>query len=308
MRAIFIGTPEFAVPSLALLAEHHAVVEVVTQPDRPAGRGRRLTPSPVKQRAEELALPVFQPERIRDDDAFERLSNHAPDVIAVVGYGQMIPKRIRELSPHGCVNVHSSLLPKYRGAAPVNWALVNGETRTAVTTMRISRKMDAGDILLTRTVEIRPTERASELNRRLAPLGAELLMETLRHLQAGTVRPIPQDHEAATFAPLIRREDGLVDWALSATAIHNRLRGFDPWPGIYSFFRGKRLRVREASVANDGGLAPGSILLREKQLSVGCGEGRLVLEEVQLEGRKPVGALDFARGYRVESGEVLQNA
>ena len=308
MRAIFIGTPEFAVPSLALMAQHHAVVEVVTQPDRPAGRGRRLTPSPVKQKAEELALPVFQPERIRDDDAFERLANHAPDVIAVVGYGQMIPKRIRELSPHGCVNVHSSLLPKYRGAAPVNWALVNGETRTGVTTMRISRQMDAGDILLTRTVEIRPTERASELNRRLAPLGADLLAETLRRLQAGTVRPIPQDHEAATFAPLIRREDGLVDWSLSATAIHNRLRGFDPWPGIYSFFRGKRLRIREAYVADEGGLAPGSISLREKQLSVGCGKGRLVLEEVQLEGRKPAGALDFARGYRVESGEVLQNA
>lgn len=308
MRAIFIGTPEFAVPSLALLARHHDVVEVVTQPDRPAGRGRRLTGPPVKRKAEELALPVYQPERIRDGEAFERLAGHAPDVIAVVGYGQMIPKRIRDLAPHGCVNVHSSLLPKYRGAAPVNWALVNGETHTGVTTMRISRQMDAGDILLARSTEILPAERASDLNRRLAPQGADLLMETLRGLQAGTLRPIPQDQEAATFAPLIRKEDGLVDWSLSATAIHNRLLGFDPWPGIYSFFRGKRLRIREARVAPESDMAPGGIALSEKQLSVGCGMGRLVLEEVQLEGRNPVGALDFARGYRVASGEELGNA
>ena len=295
-------------PSLALLAEHHDVVEVVTQPDRPAGRGRRLTPPPVKQKAEELALPVFQPERIREDDVYERLAGHSPDVIAVVGYGQMIPKRIRELSPHGCVNVHSSLLPKYRGAAPVNWALVNGEKHTGVTTMRISRQMDAGDILLARTVQIMPTERASDLNRRLAPQGADLLMETLQGLWSGTLQPTPQDHEAATFAPLIRKEDGLVDWSLSATAIYNRLRGFDPWPGIYSFFRGKRLRIRAAHVEPEGGLAPGGIAADDTQVSVGCGVGRLVLEEVQLEGRKPVGALDFVRGYRVESGEVLRNA
>ncbi len=295
-------------PSLALLAKHHDVVEVVTQPDRPAGRGRRLTAPPVKQKAEELALPVYQPERIRDGEAFERLADHAPDVIAVVGYGQMIPKRIRDLAPYGCVNVHSSLLPKYRGAAPVNWALVNGETRTGVTTMRISRQMDAGDILLSQSTEILPAERASDLNRRLAPQGAELLIETLHGLQACTLRPVPQDHEAATFAPLIRKEDGLVDWSLSARAIHNRLRGFDPWPGIYSFFRGKRLRIRAARVVSEGDLAPGGIALSAKQLSVGCGMGRLVLEEVQLEGRNPMAALDFARGYRVAPGEELGNA
>lgn len=307
MRAVFIGTPEFAVPSLELLAEHHDVLEVVTQPDRPAGRGRRLTPPPVKRKAEELSLPVFQPEKIRGDHAFDRLVGHAPDVIAVVGYGQMIPKRIRDLSPHGCVNVHSSLLPKYRGAAPVNWALVNGETHTGVTTMRITREMDAGDILLSCTAEIMPAERASELNRRLAPQGASLLMETLRGLQAGTLRPIPQDHDAATFAPLIRKEDGLVDWSLSASAIHNRLRGFDPWPGIYSFFRGKRIRIHEAQVEGEGGLAPGSILLNQGRFSVGCGVGRLVLEEVQLDGRNRMAAEDFAHGYRAESGEVLGN-
>ncbi|MCY4187448.1 MAG: methionyl-tRNA formyltransferase [Bryobacterales bacterium] len=307
MRAIFIGTPEFAVPSLALLAKHHQVAEVVTQPDRPAGRGRRLAAPPVRQEAEQLSLPAYQPERIRDERVFERLASHAPEVIAVVGYGQMIPKRIRDLPPHGCVNVHSSLLPKYRGAAPVNWALVNGETRTGVTTMRISRQMDAGDILLARSIEILPAERASDLNRRLASLGAKLLIETLQGLQSGTLQPRPQDHEAATFAPLIRREDGLVDWSWPAKSVHDRLRGFDPWPGIYSFFRGKRLRIREAQVAAERESAPGCLAVGEKQVSVGCGQGSLVLEEIQMEGRNAVTAADFARGYRVESGEVLRN-
>ena len=295
-------------PSLELLAERHDVLEVVTQPDRPAGRGRRLTPPPVKRKAEELSLPVFQPERIRDDHAFDRLVDHAPDVIAVVGYGQMIPKRIRELSPHGCVNVHSSLLPKYRGAAP---------GQLGACKRRNPHRRDHHADLATNGCrghpahlhgpEIMPGERASELNRRLAPQGANLLMETLRGLQAGTLRPIPQDHDAATFAPLIRREDGLVDWSLSATAIHNRLRGFDPWPGIYSFFRGKRIRIHEARVEGEAGLAPGSIVVGQGQLSVGCGAGRLVLEEVQLEGRNRMAALDFAHGYRAESGEVLAN-
>jgi methionyl-tRNA formyltransferase len=302
-----MGTPAFAVPSLALLAEHHDIVGVVTQPDRPAGRGRRLLAPPVKRKAEELGLPVYQPQRIRQVEAYERLARDAPEVIAVVGYGQMIPKRIRDLAPYGCVNVHSSLLPKYRGAAPVNWAIVRGEARTGVTTMRISKAMDAGDIYLSSETPIRPGETASDLNRRLAPVGARLLLRTLAGLETGAVRPIPQDHQAATRAPLLRREDGLIDWSLPARSIHDRLRGFDPWPGVYTFFRGNRLRIWAARVRPDGGIAPGQLRVEDGQLVVGCGRGRLALDEVQLAGRKRVSAMDFARGFRVAGDEVLGN-
>ncbi len=302
-----MGTPDFAVPSLAILDGAHEVAEVVTQPDRPAGRSRKLLAPPVKRQAEKLGLQVYQPHRIRDLEAYHRLVRHKPDAIAVVGYGQMIPKRIRELAPLGCVNVHSSLLPKYRGAAPVNWAVARGETRTGVTTMRIVREMDAGDILLARETEIAPDETASAVNRRLAPVGAELLLETLHGLASGTVRPVPQDHEAATRAPLLRREDGLIDWSSPASSIYDKLRGFDPWPGIYTYLRGKRLRIGAARPGAGGDGQPGRLRLDAKQLSVDCGIGRLVLEEVQLEGRKRVAALDFARGFHLAPHEVLGN-
>lgn len=302
-----MGTPEFAVPSLDRMAEAHEVVDVVTQPDRPKGRGQRLAPSAVKRRALELGLPVYQPERIRGVESLARLADDRPDVIVVVGYGQMIPKRIREMGAYGCVNVHSSLLPKYRGAAPVNWALVQGEIRTGVTTMRIVREMDAGDVLMARETEIGPDETASELNRRLAPMGAQLLLETLASLQDGTVRPKPQDHAAATRAPLIRKEDGLVNWSWAAQSIYNRLRGFDPWPGIYSFFRGKRLRILGARPESHGGIEPGRLALTKGEVCVGCGTGRLVLEQVQIEGRKRVSALDFVRGFQPGPDEVLTN-
>lgn len=300
-----MGTPAFAVPSLTQLAESHEVAEVVTQPDRPAGRGRKLHAPPVKQKAEELGLPIYQPQRIRETEAYERLLGHDPDAIAVVGYGQMIPKRIRELAPHGCVNVHSSLLPKYRGAAPVNWAIARGETRTGVTTMRIVREMDAGDILLVRETEIGPDETASALNRRLAPVGADLLLETLDGLASGTVQPIPQDHAAATKAPILRREDGLIDWSTPAARIYDRLRGFDPWPGVHTYFRGKRLRIGAARPDPGGNRQPGRLSSGGSQVSVDCGTGRLVLEQVQLEGRKLISASDFVRGFRPASDEVL---
>ena len=308
MRAVFIGTPDFAVPSLNRLVQRHEVVDVFTQPDRPAGRGRKLLAPPVKRQAEELGLPVCQPLRIREEEACQRLAEDAPDVIVVVGYGQMIPKSIRDLAPHGCVNVHSSLLPKYRGAAPVNWAIVRGERRTGVTTMKLARALDAGDILLARETEIGPHETASELNGRLAPIGAQLLIETLGGLEAGTLRPQPQDAAAATKAPLIRREDGLVDWTLPARAIYDRLRGFDPWPGIYSFFRGKRLRILSALPHVQVAIRPGHMLVADGQLWVGCGEGCLALDQVQLEGRKRVSAADFVRGFHLGSDEVLANA
>lgn len=302
-----MGTPEFAVPSLTLLASHHEVVDVITQPDRPSGRGRRLHPPPIKRKAQELGLAVYQPQRVRDQELYERLVRDAPQVVAVVGYGQMLSQRILSLPAYGCVNVHSSLLPKYRGAAPVNWALANGESRTGVTTMRLVQEMDAGDILLTHETVIEPDETASELNRRLAPVGARLLLDTLTALEAGTLQPVPQDHANASLAPRLCRDDGRIDWSMPAHAIYNRQRGFDPWPGIFSFFRGKRLRIWSARPCAGGALPPGKLQLADGQLSVGCGSGRLVLEEVQLEGRTRVAALDFARGWRLARDEVLRN-
>ena len=302
-----MGTPAFAVPSLTLLARVHEVVEVVTQPDRPAGRGRRLHAPPVKREAEALGLPVYQPKRIRDRSVPDHIARHEPDVIAVVGYGQMIPRTVRGLTFHGCVNVHSSLLPKYRGAAPVNWAIARGETRTGVTTMKIIKEMDAGDILLVRETAIGQDETASELNCRLAPLGAELLVKTLAGLEAGTIQPIPQDHSAVTRAPMLRREDGLIDWNWSARTIHNRLRGFDPWPGIYTLFRGRRLRIGSARPVAGESSRPGQLLLSEGKPSVDCGSGRLVLERLQLEGRRMISALDFVRGCRPGQNEILGN-
>ena len=302
-----MGTPEFAVPSLKLLAERYQVVQVVTQPDRPAGRKMLLTAPPVKQCAQALGLPVYQPDRIREASVCRDLTQLEPDAIAVVGYGQMIPRGIRELAPLGCVNVHSSLLPKYRGAAPVNWAIAHGEKRTGVTTMRIARQMDAGDILLVRETEIGQDETALELNRRLAPMGAELLLETMDGLSRGEVEPVSQDHAAATKAPMLRREDGLIDWASPAGEIYNRLRGFDPWPGIFTFFRGSRLRVWAASPSEGPVGAPGVVHVEGEEVSVACGAGALVLREVQMEGRKRVKAMDFARGFQPSPEEVLGN-
>ena len=306
MRVVFMGTPAFAVPTLAKLVEAgHEVSLVVTQPDRPVGRGHKLTPPPVKQKAVELGLEVFQPEKIKTDEAFERLQAHAPDAIVVVGYGQIIPQRIIDLPPYGCVNVHSSLLPKYRGAAPVNWAIVQGETVTGVCTMQIVKKLDAGDVLLCRETPIGENETASEVMERLAPMGAELLAETLEGLAAGAIAPQAQDDEASTYAPMMKREDGEIDWSLAAQEIHNRARGFDPWPGAYTYFRGKRLHLRATSVAA-GEAAAGSIVTAGSALEVGCGGGGLLrAEEVQVEGKARMGASDFANGYKPSPGEVL---
>jgi len=298
-----MGTPDFAVPSLRAASRLHDVVLVVTQPDRPAGRGKKLTAPPVKTCALELGLEVYQPEKIRTDEAWVRLESLQPDVIVVVGYGQFIPKRILELPPHGCVNVHSSLLPKYRGAAPANWAVARGETTTGVSTMRLVPKMDAGDVLLQREIEIKSDETAAELNARLAPIGAELLLETLTGLQAGTIEPRTQDESAVTFAPLMKREDGAIDWMLSAREIWNRMRGFDPWPGAYTSRNGKRLHLRKAVVV-DQPLAPGRIHVSGDRLWIGTGEGSLEALEVQPEGKNRMSTSDFVRGYRPENGEI----
>jgi methionyl-tRNA formyltransferase len=296
MRCVFLGTPFFAVRTLeALVAAGHEVVSVVTQPDRPSGRGRRVNASPVKGAALRHALPVYQPERIRRPEAVAALAALAPDVMVVVGYGQIIPQSVIDIPPHGIVNVHASLLPKYRGAGPIQWAIVNGESRTGVTTMRIDAGLDTGDVLLKAETDIGPEETAIELGARLATMGAGLLIETLGHID--TVAPEKQDPAQASYAPLLKKEDGLIDWRQAAQAIHNRVRGFQPWPGGYTHFRGQQLHIWKSRVTAGGPGAPGQLLLHP--LRAVCGEHALELIEVQIEGRKRISGEAFGNGQRV---------
>jgi methionyl-tRNA formyltransferase len=295
MRVVLLGTPAFAVPTLErLVAAGHQVLAVFTQPDRPA-------PSPVKQAAARFGLAVHQPERIRRPEAVEALRALAPEVMVVVGYGQIIPQSIIDIPPLGILNVHASLLPAYRGAAPMQWAIVNGEKRTGVTIMRIDAGLDTGDILLAAETEIDPSETAVELGARLAVTGADLLVEALAR---GTV-PQPQDHARATYAPLLKKEDGLIDWNQSALSIHNRIRGLQPWPGAYTTFRRQTLHIRQARpVPLPQPSVPGRVV-SVRPLAVATGDGALELLEVQLEGRKRLAAADFANGQRLSENDVL---
>ncbi len=308
MKTVFLGTPGFAVPTLErMVADGHEVTAVFTQPDRPKGRGQIPAPPPVKEAALRLGLPVFQPERIRRPEVVEQLGEFKAEVMVVVGYGQIIPQSIIDLPPHGIINVHASLLPRYRGAAPIQWAIANGETVTGVTTMRIDAGLDTGDILLMRETEIGPEETAPELASRLAVMGADLLSETLRALEAGTLNPQPQDHSQATYAPILKREDGLIDWSRPAQEIFNRCRGFLPWPGIYTYFRGQLLHIWKARPAQEKALGePGALRAAKRRLLAACG-GDTVLEllEVQIEGRKRMSAADFLNGHRVAENERL---
>ena len=302
MKLIFLGTPEFAVPTLdRIVAAGHSVSEVVTQPDRPKGRKQELTPSPVKAAALRHNIPVYQPERIRHADSVEHLRALAPDAMVVVGYGQIIPQSIIDIPPHGIINVHASLLPKYRGAGPVQWAIANGETRTGVTTMRIDAGLDTGDMLLKAETEIGPEETAVELGARLAAMGAALLIETLANIAA--IAPQKQDPAQTTHAPLLKKEDGLIDWRQPAQAIYNRVRGFQPWPGAYTRFRGHQLHIWKSRVAANEHGDPGRLLLHP--LRAVCGEGALELIEVQLEGRNKIPAEAFANGQRLTGGDIL---
>jgi methionyl-tRNA formyltransferase len=307
MRLVFLGTPEFAVPTLERIVETgHEVLTVVTQPDRPKGRGQQTAAPPVKQAANLLGLPIYQPERVRRAEAVEYLRTFAPEIMVVVGYGQIIPQNIIDIAPRGIINVHASLLPKYRGAAPIQWAIVNGESLTGVTTMQINAGLDTGDMLLTAQTEIGPEENALELSERLAPLGADLLVETLDRLAAGGLIAVKQDCAQATYAPTLKKEDGQIDWSQPAQAIHNRVRGLDPWPGAYTQFRGQTLHIWKSRLWSAGLLPdpPGSIV-SVKPPVVNCGAGLLELLEVQLAGRKRIFATDFANGQRLNENEKL---
>ncbi|HKW26543.1 MAG TPA: methionyl-tRNA formyltransferase [Terriglobales bacterium] len=307
MKLVFCGTPRFAVPTLEKLVSGGFEVRlVVTQPDKPRGRGLELAPSAVKSRALELGLPVVQPDKIKNNEEFQaQLAALQPDAIVVVGYGRIIPQWMIDLPRLGNINLHASLLPKYRGAAPIQWAIAMGETVTGVTTMRIDAGLDTGDILLQKEIPIAPEDTAETLAPRLAAIGADLMVETLPRLAAGTIQPRPQDHGRATLAPILKREDGLIDFQRPAPEIVNRLRGFQPWPGAFTSFRGKQLHVWAAKPAG-ATLAPGEIKVEGDHLLVGCGASTaLELLEVQLEGKKRMAARDFVHGYQPKPGEKL---
>ncbi len=304
---VFCGTPPFAVPTLEHLVDAGFRIHlVVTQPDRPKGRGLELVASPVKESALKLNLPITQPDRIKTNDEFRaQLTALKPDAIIVVGYGRIIPQWMLDLPPLGNINLHASLLPKYRGAAPIQWAIANGETVTGVTTMRIDAGLDTGDILLQQELTIAPDDTAETLAPRLASIGADLVIETLRRLQASSIEPRPQDNSQASLAPILKKEDGIVDFSRSATEIFNRIRGFQPWPGAHTKFRGKNLQFVKARPAT-GSLPPAELHAQANRLVVGCGHNTsLELLEIQLEGKKRSSAADFVRGYRPHPGEKL---
>ena len=304
MNLVFCGTPDFAVPTLRRLAECFSVKLVVTQPDRPSGRGMEVIATPVKRLAQELGIPVTQPLTIKNNKDFRaQLEAVKPEAIVVVAYGRIIPQWMIDLPRLGNVNAHASLLPKYRGAAPIQWAVANGESVTGITTMKIDAGLDTGPMLLRRQTAILPDETAITLTARLAGLAAELIVATLRGLNAGSIVPQPQDDSVATLAPLLKKEDGVIDFSRSAREIYNRFRGFQPWPGAYTSFRGKNVRIAAMKPAeNHLQLAPGEVAAERDRVLIGCGEATAIeVLEVQPESRKAISAGEFVRGARIQA-------
>lgn len=308
MRLVFCGTPQFALPTLKqLLATGHAIELVVTQPDRVRGRDQDPSPPPIKVLAQEAGLLIVQPEKIKNNPGFRaRLESIKPDAIIVVAYGRIIPEWMLNLPRLGNINLHASLLPKYRGAAPIQWAVANGETVSGATTMRIDQGLDTGDILLQRSLPIEPSQTAEQLFPLLAESGAGLMRETLEGLEAGTIHPIPQDNAGASLAPILHREDALVDFNSSAADIYNRWRGFQPWPGAYTLFRGRKMTLHRLVPAGSTGAPPGEMMVEGSRLFVAAGAStRLELLEVQMEGKKRLPVADFLRGASPRAHERL---
>jgi methionyl-tRNA formyltransferase len=308
MRLVFCGTPEFAVGTLeAVISAGHEVALVVTQPDRAAGRGMEMQAPPVKRTAAAHGIATVQPEKIRNNAEFrERLELVRPDAIVVVAYGRIIPKWMLDLPPLGCINLHGSLLPKYRGAAPVQWAVSNGDALTGVTTMRLDEGLDTGEMLLAREVPIGADETAVDLFRELAAMGAELMVETLAGLEAGTLAGRKQDEAQATLAPILTREDGTIDFARTAQQIYDRWRGFQPWPGAHTKLRGKNLIVHRMRVGAESGIEAGVLRVVGDEMAAGCaGGGSVLFDEVQMEGKRRMSAAECLRGFQVKSGERL---
>jgi len=305
MKSVFLGTPDFAVPSLEhMIAAGHGVVTVVTQPDRPKGRKQELIPSPVKAAALRHGIPVFQPERIRRPEAIEYLRALQPEIMIVVGYGQIIPRVVIDIAPRGIINVHASLLPELRGAAPIQWAIARGGKTTGVTTMQIDEGLDTGGILMQSETAIDPNETAVELSPRLAVDGAQLLVRTLAVVERGSLPAAPQDSSRATWAPILKKDDGRINWTRSAHEIHNHIRGLQPWPGAFTCFRGQTLHLWRSQLSGRrSDLLPGA-LINDSGVFVTGGDGAaLEILEVQLEGRKRMPAAVFANGQRLTNEE-----
>ncbi|NSW90825.1 MAG: methionyl-tRNA formyltransferase [Firmicutes bacterium] len=315
MKVVFMGTPEFAVPSLDMLVrEGYGVVAVVTQPDKPKGRGKKLCCPPVKEYAEKLGIHVLQPEKVNTEEFVSTLKKIAPDLLITAAYGKILPQEVLDIPKKGCINVHASLLPKYRGAAPINWAIINGETKTGITTMLTDAGMDTGDILLKREIDIPEDMTAGELHDKLAFLGAEVLKDTLEMIKTGTIQRIPQREEEASYAPMLKKEMGLIDWDKPSENIHNLIRGTNPWPGAYTFYKGKRVKIWKSKVAcpasctvekrEDYIKMPGLICKKEKNgIFVACGKGYIQILELQFDGCKKLCIEECWHNFNV--GEVF---
>lgn len=308
MRIVFMGTPDFAVASLERLLESgYEIAGVFTQPDKPKGRRQQLSAPPVKEAALKHGVPVFQPASMKDTAAEELLRQLAPDIVVVVAYGKILPQTVLQIPPMGCVNVHGSLLPKYRGAAPIQWAVLNGDKTTGVTTMLMDEGLDTGDMLLKAETEIGENENYGSLFSRLAVIGADLLLATLKGLAAGTITREKQDDSQAVYAPMLNKSMCPVDWARSAQAIHNQIRGLSPWPVAATLLRGKTLKIHAARIAaeHSAGKTAGEVLESGRRLVIACGEGALELLEVQFDGGKRMPAQDFLRGHPLSEGTLF---
>ncbi|AJE04534.1 methionyl-tRNA formyltransferase [Geobacter pickeringii] len=306
LRTIFMGTPDFACPTLLRLIERgEDVLAVVTQPDRPKGRGQKLVPPPVKALAQEHGIPVIQPLKVRAPEVVEQIRALRPDLIVVVAFGQILPQSLLDIPKHGCINIHASLLPRYRGAAPINWCLVNGETETGITTMQMDAGLDTGDMLVKRAIPIDPDEDAQALHDRLSCLGADTIDETLDRLAAGTLTREKQDDALSCYAPMLKKETGHIDWTKAAQEIKNLVRGLTPWPGAFTSLHGKTLKICRASVVSASG-KPGRVIKADREgILVACGAESLLIQELQLEGRKRLPAFEFLAGYRIEPQTTL---
>ena len=308
MKIVFMGTPDFSVGALEALVEAgHEVVAVVTQPDKPKGRGKEMQQTPVKECALKYNIPVFQPVKIKTPEAVEVLKGYEADLFVVAAFGQILSKEILDMPKYGCVNIHASLLPKYRGAAPIQWAILDGEKETGVTIMQMNEGLDTGDMLTKVVVPIEDTDTGESLFDKLAKAGAELMVETIPEIEAGTLQPQPQDDTMSTYAKMIKKEMGLIDWNKEAVVLERLVRGMNSWPSAYTHFNGKTLKVWEAIVEkNEAAEAPGTVVeVTKNEIKVQTGKDLLVLKQIQLEGKKRMDTAAFLLGYKVEKGVVL---
>lgn len=307
MRVVFMGTPDFAVDCLDILVENgHDVVGVFSQPDKPQGRKQIMTPPAVKARALELGLDVYQPVSFKDGEAAELLEKLAPELIVVVAYGKLIPQRVLDIPKYGCINVHASLLPKLRGAAPIQWSVINGEKETGVTTMQLDAGLDTGDILLVKKTEIEPNETSGELFDRLKVLGAELLIETINAILNGTLNPIKQDDSQSTYASMLDKKLSPVDWTKTAQQVHDHIRGLEPWPVATTVINEKIVKLYGSRLAGTYNKQAGEVVKADNELVVCCGDGNAVsITQIQAQGKNKLNAADFLRGFKIEKGTIL---